>query len=74
MRKYLPHIGSHQKWFCPMENLKVGDVVTVIDQNAARREWKVGRVERTYPGRDQLVRDVDVRVGEKVLKRPITRI
>ena len=72
MREYLPHIGSRQKWFRPTENHKVGDVVIVIDPNAARREWKVGCVEHTYPGRDQLVRVVDV--GDKILKRPITRI
>ncbi|KAL9987286.1 hypothetical protein ACROYT_G001568 [Oculina patagonica] len=74
MKEYLPHIGSRQKWFFPTENLKVGDVVMVIDPNAARRDWKVGRIERTYPGRDQLVRVVDVRVGDKILNRPVTRI
>ena len=46
----------------------------VIDPSAARREWKVGRIERTYPGSDQLVRVVDVRVGDKILKRSVTRI
>lgn len=74
MREYLPHIGSRQKWFYPTENLKVGDVVMVIDPNAARREWKVGRVQSTFPGSDNLVRVVDVRIGDKVLRRPITRI
>ena len=67
MKEYLPHIGSHQKWFFPTENLKVGDVVMVIDPNASRRDWKVGRIERMYPGRGQLVRVVDVRVGDKIL-------
>lgn len=74
MREYLPHIGSRQKWFYPTENLKVGDVVMVIDPNAARREWKVGRVQSTFPGSDNLVRVVDVRIGDKVVRRPITRI
>ena len=74
MKEYLPHIGSRHKWFFPAVNLKVGDVVMVIDPNAARREWKVGRIECTYPGRDDLVRVVDVRVGDKVLRRPISRI
>ena len=46
----------------------------VIDPNASRREWKVGRIERTYPGRDLLVRVVEVRVGDKILNRPATRI
>ncbi|XP_068671017.1 uncharacterized protein [Montipora foliosa] len=74
MKEYLHHIGSRQKWFFPTENLKVGDVVMVIDPSAARREWKVGRIERTNPGSDQLVRVVDVRVGDKSLKRSVTRI
>ena len=52
----------------PADNIQVGDVVVVIDPNAARREWKVGRIEQTYPGPDRLVRVVDVRVKDKVLK------
>ena len=74
MKEYLPHIGSRQKWFFPTENLKIGEVVMVIDPCAARREWKVGHIERTYPGSHQLVRVVDVRVGDKVLKRSVSRI
>ena len=53
---------------------KFGDVVVFIDLNAARREWKVGKIKQTYPGPDGLVRVVDVRVKDKVLKRLITRI
>ena len=74
MKEYLPHIGSRQKRFFPILNLKVGDIVMVIDPNAARREWKVGKIECTYLGRDDLVRVVDVRVGDKILRRPIARI
>ena len=74
MKEYLPHISSRPKWFYPSENLKIGDVVMVIDLSASRREWKVGRIERTYPGSDKLIRVVDVRVGDKLLNQPVTRI
>ena len=74
MKEYLPHIHFRQKWLFPTENLKVGDVVMIIDPSAARREWRVGRIERTYPGSDQLVRVADIRVGDKILKRSVTRI
>jgi len=74
MREYLPHVGSRPKWFFSADNIKVGEVVVVIDPSAARRNWKVGRIEQTYPGPDGLVRVVNVRVKDKVLKRPITRI
>lgn len=62
------YISSHQKWFFPIENLKIGGVVMVIDVCAARREWKDCCIELTYLGSDQLVRVVDVQVGDKVLK------
>lgn len=55
MKENLPYIGSRSKWFSPSANLKVGDVVMVIDPSAARQEWKVGLIEHTYPGSVGLV-------------------
>ena len=74
LREYLPHIGSRHKWFLQQENLKEDDTVVVIDPNAARKDWKVGRIVRTYPGGDGFVRVVDVKVGDRILKRPVTRL
>ena len=74
MKEYLPQIGSRQKWYFRNDNLRVGDVVVVIDPGTVRRQWNVGRIEQTYPGPDGLVRVVDVRVNGKTIKRPITRI
>ena len=63
MREYLTTIGSLHKWFLPTENVKVGDVVLVIEQDLPRRHWKLIQVEAVYPGRDGLVIVVDVRTG-----------
>lgn len=63
LREYLPHIGSRHKWFSQQTNLKEDDIVVVIDPNATRRDWKVG-----------LVRVVNAKVGDGVLKRPITKL
>ena len=73
MREYLTSIGSRHKWFLPTENIKVGDVVLVIEPYVPRRHWKLGRIEAVYPGRDGLVRVVDVRTGA-VKRRPISRL
>ena len=62
-------MGSRPKWFFPADNIQVGDVVVVIDPNAARREEKVGCIKQTYPGPDGLVRVVAVQVKDKLLKR-----
>ena len=74
MREYLTSIGSRHKWFLPTENIKVGDVVLVIEPDVPRRNWKLGRIEAVYPGRDGLVRVVDVRTGGAVKRRPISRL
>ena len=47
---------------------------TTKNPNAARQDWKVGRIVQTYPRPDGLVRVVDVQVKDKVLKQPITRL
>ena len=61
MKEYLPHTGSRHKWFLPTANLKKNDVVLVIESQSARRDWGLGRIEATYPGKDGLVRVVDIR-------------
>ena len=52
----------------------MGDFVLLIEPDASRPEWKIGRIETMYPGQDGLVRVVDVRTGGSVERRPITRL
>ena len=56
MKEYLPQIGSRQKWYFRNGNLRVGDVVVVIDPSTVRQQWNVGRIKQTYSGPDGLVR------------------
>ena len=62
------------RWFLPTKNLKVGDVVLVIEPDTPRRDWKIGRMKVVYPGHDGLVRVVDVRSGGVLKRRTITRL
>ena len=74
LREYLPLLQLRQKWMTPRRSLKEGDLVLVADENAPRGEWPLGRVVQTYPDRIGRVRYVDVRVGMKNLRRPITKL
>lgn len=66
-------IPNH-KWFLRTKNLKVGDVVLLIEPYAPRGKWKIGRIEAVYLGQHGLVRVVDVRTGASVKRRPITTL
>ncbi|XP_047990706.1 uncharacterized protein LOC125229808 [Leguminivora glycinivorella] len=53
----------------------VGDVVIVCDNNLPRNTWPRGRVTQTYPGKDGVVRVVDVTTSRgHVLRRPTKKI
>ena len=52
----------------------MGDVVLVIEPDILRRHWKLGQIEAVYPGRDGLVRVVDVRTGGVVKRQPISTL
>ena len=65
-KDYLSTMALVQKWHKSMKNLKVGDIVIMMDESVQRDEWKLARVEKVYDD-GQHVRKVDVwRPGGKV--------
>ena len=73
-REYIVQLQSRQKWLKEKEALKAGDIVLVSDDSAPRGCWPLGKVTEVNQGRDGLVRSVEVKVGDKVLSRPITKL
>ena len=52
------------KWQTQRSSLEVGDLVMIADDNLVPQCWRTGRVHRLKPGRDGLVRIVEVRTSE----------
>lgn len=57
-----------------MENLAVGDMVLVKEDNTAPMHWPLGRVTKFFPGKDGLVRVVEILMRGKIYKRPIVKL
>ncbi len=74
LREYLPTLQKRGKWQDEKENVKVGDLVLLIDENTPRRLWPLALVVHVNVGRDGLVRSVRVKTQSTVLVRPITKI
>ena len=72
--EFLATLNTRKKWREKEDNLKVGDVVLVVDQNAPRGQWPLGRVEEVFPGKDGRVRVVQVSTRGHKFTRPITRL
>ena len=53
------------KWTSENRDLKVDDVVLVIQLDSPRGRWPLGRVTEVYPGRDGYTRVAQVVCGAK---------
>ena len=72
-RDYVAALQARPKWRQEEANLKVGDVVMLVDEQVRRCDWRTGVVVATDGG--ELVRSVDVRVpGGKTFSRDRTKV
>ena len=55
------------------KGINVGSMVLVEDEGP-KIGWPLGIVEKVYPGRDNIVRQVDVKTQRGVITRPIQRL
>ncbi|XP_055701634.1 uncharacterized protein LOC129800889 [Phlebotomus papatasi] len=73
-RDYLTALQKRNKWFAESPNLKIGDIVTIYEDNAPPLSWPLGRIIETHPGQDGRVRVVTVQTPRGVYKRSIHKL
>jgi len=74
VKEYLPTLTRRQKWKNRTNPVKVNDIVLIADSNAPRNCWPMGKVMKTYPGKDGHVRVADVKTTTGTYKRPVTKL
>lgn len=62
---------NQSKWQKSEEELN--DSVLILEENLPPTQWQVGTVIDLHLGEDGLTRVVSLRVGDAVMKRPITK-
>ena len=51
--------------------INVGDVVMIKGEEKNRGYWKIGTVSHLYIGKDNIIRVAQLRIGKKLIHRPI---
>lgn len=72
--EYLCQLQQKQKWNKPTENVVVGSLVLLKEDNVPPTKWIIGRVIATTPDRDGLVRVVSVKTKSGIFTRAIVKI
>ena len=71
---YLSTLQERTKWCWEKENVKVGTMVILKEDNLPICNWSVGRIVELFPGKDNKVRVIGVKTKKGIFKRPITKI
>ncbi|CAL8088659.1 unnamed protein product [Calicophoron daubneyi] len=73
-REYLSTMQARQKWMTTARNLQEGDVVLVISESLPKGKWPLGIVNKCFPGTDGLVRMVEVKTRNGLIKRDVRQL
>lgn len=63
--EYLHTMHPRKKWYRPGIELKVNDLVVIIDDNSPPAKWLMGRVIEMHPGEDGYVRMVTLQTKQR---------
>ena len=55
-------------------NIALGDLVLVQDEELKRGKWPLARVTKILPGKDDVVRVVEVKTKSGVYTRPVAKL
>lgn len=72
--EYLSSLQRRVKWTDSYENLKVGDLVLLMDELSSPLKWPLARISEVLPGADKKVRAVKVITKDGVFTRSITKL
>lgn len=72
--EYLDSLQTRRKWKTERENVRVGQLALLKNENFAPTYWAVGRVQSVQTGADGLVRAVTILVNGKLYDRPIQKL
>ena len=73
-KEYVTSLQERRKWCKEVTNLKVGDVVFIIDENVAPLLWPLGRISYVYSGPGIFVRVVKVRTESGIYNRAVHKL
>lgn len=74
-KEYLAELQTRVKWKTKACDLiKVGALVLIKNEHVSSMQWQLGRIVRVHPGKDNIIRVVDIKVHRGELTRAVNRI
>ena len=73
-REYTSDLISRAKWREQSKQLKVGDLVWILNEFTPRGIWPLGRITKCHYGADEIPRSFDIHTATGTLTRPAVKL
>ncbi|XP_026317697.1 uncharacterized protein LOC113233891 [Hyposmocoma kahamanoa] len=75
-KEYIAELQQRRKWKTETDNqrLKIGDLVLLQEDHVPPLCWRLGRVQRLFPGSDGISRVAEVNTTRGSVRRPLVRL
>ncbi|XP_018400322.1 PREDICTED: uncharacterized protein LOC108777840 [Cyphomyrmex costatus] len=74
-KEYITQLQQRHKWTEESKaDIKIGMMVLLRDENTPPMHWRLGRIVAVHPGKDGLIRILDVRTSNGVVQRSLPKI
>lgn len=73
-QEYLAELQQRTKCRLHQQNLQIGDLVVFKEEGLPPLKWKMGRVQKVYPGSDGIVRVADFKTYRGTERRAVNKV
>ncbi|XP_052756313.1 uncharacterized protein LOC128201929 [Galleria mellonella] len=72
--EYLHTLQSRLKWYNKQQEIDVGTLVLIVNEQFSPMKWRIGRVVKLHRGTDGVCRVVTIRTNSGECKRPVVKL
>lgn len=72
--EYISRLQQRPKWMKMQDEIKIGQIVLVKDEQTSPCKWPLGRIHEVHPGKDNITRVVTIKANNKLIKRPVCKV
>lgn len=73
-REYISELQMRTKWKLKKDDIILGSLVLIKEDNLPPLKWRLGRVTRVFPGADGVSRVAEVETSMGPIRRPFSKI
>ena len=73
-KEYITELQHRSKWTSTRDNLQIGQLVLIKEDNLPPLAWKLGRITEVFPGPDNRVRVAKIKTQFSEVKRAVSKL